>query len=77
MTKEKCEDFMKKHAWHDDHGDHLKQLKPCLYVVQNYRFQFKIVIGRKWTVIKILFVYLSEKAIKLKVIKIPSSFPIA
>ena len=28
-------------------GDYSKQLKPCLYVVQNYRFQFKIVIGGK------------------------------
>ena len=36
--------------------DHSKQLNPCLYVAQNYRFQFKIVIAGKWTVIDILFI---------------------
>ena len=35
-------------------GDHSKQLKTSLYVVQNYQFLFKIVIGEKWTVIKML-----------------------
>ena len=29
-------------------------LKPCLYVVQSYQ-------GKKWTVIKMLFVYLSHR----------------
>ena len=28
-------------------GDHSKKLNPCLYVGQNYRFQFKIVIAGK------------------------------
>ena len=28
-------------------GDHSKQLKPCLYVVQNYWFQIEIVIVEK------------------------------
>lgn len=28
-------------------GDHSKQLKPCLYVVQSYRFQIEIVIVEK------------------------------
>ena len=42
--------------------DHSKQLNPCLYVAQNYRFQFKIVIAGKWTVIDILFIpFLRQK----------------
>ena len=28
-------------------ADHLKQLRPCLYVVQNYRFQFEMAIAGK------------------------------
>ena len=28
-------------------GDHSRQLKPCLYVVQSYRFQIEIVIVGK------------------------------
>ena len=27
--------------------DHSQQLRPCLQVVQNYRFQFEIVVGGK------------------------------
>ena len=51
-------------------SDHSKQLRPCLYVVQNYQFQFEIVffLG-KWNVIDILFVYLflREKINQLQV----------
>ena len=47
--------------------DHSKQLNPCLYVAQNYRFQFKIVIAGKWTVIDILFIpLLRQKNKKIK-----------
>ena len=28
-------------------GDHAKQLRPFLYVAQDYRFKFKIVTGKK------------------------------
>ena len=47
--------------------DHSKQLNPCLYLAQNYRFQFKIVIAGKWTVIDILFIpLLRQKNKKIK-----------
>ena len=57
-------------------GHHLKQLRPCLYVVQNYQFQFEIVLWGKWTVIKMLFVYQSrrEKINQLQASKIQRSF---
>ena len=45
-------DFPFKHAT----GDHLDLLRPCLQVIQNYQFQFEIVIMEKWTVIEVLFV---------------------
>ena len=37
-------------------GDHSKQLRPCLCMVQNYQFQIEIVVGGKWVVIEILLV---------------------
>ena len=58
-------------------GDHSKQINPCLYVGQNYRFQFKIVIAGKWTVIDVLFIPLlrqKKKNQKSKTSKIPRSF---
>ena len=50
-----------------------KQLRPCLYVIHNFRFQFKIVIGGgKYAAIKILFVYVfcQEKINQLKASKL-------
>ena len=57
MTEEKTGDFMEKPVTTTEvpmclpfeyaTGYHSKQLKPCLCVVQNYRFQFKTVIGEK------------------------------
>ena len=59
MTEENRETFMKKTCNNKlnpmhfpfDHatGDHWKQIRRCLYVLQNYRFQFEIVAGGKWT----------------------------
>ena len=66
---------MKKHAtamclpFQHATGDHSKQLRLCLYVVQNYRFQLEIIIAEKWTVTEILFAYFfrREKINQLKV----------
>ena len=40
-------------------GDHSKELRSCLYMVQNYQFLYTIsyILGGKWTAIDILFVY--------------------
>ena len=54
--------------------DHSKQLNPCLYLAQNYRFQFKIVIAGKWTFIFIYSSFASKKIKKSKTSKIPRSF---
>ena len=67
MAEEKHGDFIKKfNSYLNPHtsffqnmkGHHSKQLKPCLYMVQNYSFQFEIDIGEKWTFTEILFVCL-------------------
>ena len=42
-------------------GDYSKQIRPCLYVDQNYRFQFEIVIVGKRTIIEILFIFSVER----------------
>ena len=56
-------------------GDHSKQLRPCLYVAQNYQLHFEIVIGGKmdcyWNLI---YLFGWEKINQLKASKIPISF---
>ena len=42
-------------------GQHSKQLRPYLYMVQNYQFQLEIFIAGKWTVIEILFIFSVER----------------
>ena len=71
MTEEKRGDFIKKTCtsnlnamclhFKNATGDHSKQIRPCLYVDQNYRFQFETVIAGKWTIIEILFIFSVEK----------------
>ena len=56
----KCNSYLNSNAlqYLNSHatGDHSTQFRPCLYVVQNYQFQFKIAPGSKWNVIKMIFV---------------------
>ena len=42
-------------------GDHSKQFRPSLEVVQNYRFQFEIVIGENGLLSKFYLSFLSRK----------------
>ena len=47
MAKEKHVNFMIKHSTlllEHAIGDHSKQIRPCLYMVQNRLFQFEVVI---------------------------------
>ena len=57
-------------------GDHSKQLKPCLYVVQSYRFQIEIVIVGKIDFHQhfLCLPFHRRKINQLKTSKIPKSF---
>ena len=47
-------------------GDHSKQLKPCLYVIQNYWFPLKTIIGRKIDCWNLIYLYCREKTKQLR-----------
>ena len=56
-------------------GDHSKQLRACLYVVQNDRFQFEVVFLGGGMDYYQNFIYLSRKKLnQLKASKTPRGF---
>ena len=88
MAEEKHGDFMKKKisshlnpyapSFRTCEGDHSKEIRPCLNVVQNYRFQFEIVIRGKMDCYRnFIYFFRQEKTNHLTAIKVSRSFLLA
>ena len=77
MVIEKHGNFMRNHLTlllEHATGDHSKQLRPWLYRVQNYWFQFKVVIGvGKMDYQNFIYLFCQKKINQIKESKIPRS----